>query len=298
MPLKPEENPIKDGISITKKGACLGAEISGLNLTQKISNQKIKIIQNALVKHEVLVFRNQKISLDQFINFGAQFGELLIHPFRNVGAGVNKLSRTTKAGQRELIILDNDGKNPPHSTDQWHSDEMFRKTPPAATILRSKIVPKFGGDTVFASMTTAYKSLSPSLQKFCAKLEAVHDFKVFRSLYSKDHEGRKKLLEIEKNFPNTTHPVITTHPISKKKVVFVSPQTTTKIRALRDFESESILDLLYRLPEMPEYQFRVKWEPNMFIIWDNRSTQHYAPRDFLPERRKMERLTIKGDRPY
>ena len=298
MPLKPDKNPFKGGISITKKGACLGAEISGLDLTQKVSNQKIKIIQNALVKHEVLVFKNQRISLDQFINFGSQFGELSIHPFRNVTAGLNKLSRTTKAGQRELIILDNDRENPPHSTDQWHSDEMFRETPPAATILRSKIVPKYGGDTVFASMTTAYKSLSPSLQKFCAKLEAVHDFKVFRSLYSKDHEGRKKLLEIEKNFPNTTHPVNTTHPISKKKVVFVSPQTTTKIRALRDFESESILDLLYRLPEMPEYQFRVKWAPNMFIIWDNRSTQHYAPRDFLPERRKMERLTIKGDRPY
>ena len=298
MPLKSTTKQSKGRFSILKKGACLGAEVSGLDLTENISNQKLKIIQKALVKHEVLVFKHQNISLDQFINFGAHIGELSIHPFRNVGAGANKLSRTTKPGQRELIILDNDEKNPPHSTDQWHSDEMFRETPPSATILRSSILPKYGGDTIFASMTTAYKNLSSPLQKFCSKLKAIHDFKVFRSLYSKDHEGRKKLLEIEKNFPNTTHPVIRTHPISRKKAVFVSPQTTIKIKGLRNFESESILDLLYRLPEIPEYQFRVKWEPHMFIIWDNRSTQHYAPRDFLPDRRRMERLTIKGDRPF
>ena len=80
--------------------------------------------------------------------------------------------------------------------------------------------------------------------------------------------------------------------------IYVSPQTTTQIVGMRDFENEKILDMLYRLPDIPEYQFRVKWEPHMIVIWDNRSVQHYAPRDFLPQRRRMERLTIKGDKPF
>lgn len=262
-----------------------------------MSDVDFATIENAFVEHEVLVFPDQDITLEQYTAFAARFGELSVHPFRTQDAGANKLSRTTRAEQRELIILDNDGENPPHRTDQWHSDEMFRETPPAATLLRATIIPEIGGDTVFASMTAAYEGLNPALQMFYDGLEAVHDFKVFRSLYSVDYEGRKKVLEMEQRHPNRTHPVVRVHPVSGKKAIFVSPQTTTRIKGVRDYESERILDMLYSLPEIPEYQFRVKWEPHTIIIWDNRSVQHYAPRDFLPHRRRMERYTIKGDRP-
>jgi taurine dioxygenase len=86
--------------------------------------------------------------------------------------------------------------------------------------------------------------------------------------------------------------------VSGRRAVFVSPQTTKCILGVRDFESEHLLQMLYQLPQIPEYQLRVSWEPDMIVMWDNRSTQHYAPRDYLPARRRMERLTIKGDRPF
>ena len=165
-------------------------------------------------------------------------------------------------------------------------------------MLRSVVTPEIGGDTVLASMTAAYDGLPVALQNFYETLEAMNDFKVFRSLYSHNTEGRQRLVEMEEIYPKTAHPVVRVHPISKKKLIYVSPQTTTEIVGVRDFESEKILDMLYRLPEIPEYQFRVNWEPNMIVIWDNRSVQHYAPRDYLPAHRRMERLTIKGDRPY
>ena len=92
--------------------------------------------------------------------------------------------------------------------------------------------------------------------------------------------------------------MVRVHPISKKRLIYVSPQTTTNILGVRDFKSDKILDMLYRLPKIPEYQFRATWEPNMIVLWDNRSVQHYAPRDYLPAHRRMERLTIRGDRPY
>ena len=285
-------------IRVEKRGSHLGAEICDLDLSAPLNNDEFHIVEDAFVQHEVLYFRNQDISLDQFVQFARRFGEITVHPFRSREAGSNKLSDQGRRDYPELIILDNSGDNPPHQTDQWHSDESFRETPPAATLLRSMITPDVGGDTVFASMTAAYSGLPCALQKFYETLTAVNDFKAFRSLYSQTHEGRKKLVEMEERYPNTTHPVVRVHPISKRKLIYVSPQTTTQIVGMRDFENEKILDMLYRLPDIPEYQFRVKWEPHMIVIWDNRSVQHYAPRDFLPQRRRMERLTIKGDKPF
>jgi len=274
-------------IIVRKVGARLGAEISNVDLSKPISSADLLTIQRVFVKHEVIIFRDQELTQEEYIAFGKQFGELTVHPFA-----------TSMPEHPELIVLDNDGNNPPLSTDQWHSDEMFRDEPPAATIIRSTIIPPVGGDTLLASMTAAFDGLNPALKDFYSNLEAVNDFKVFRALYEGTYEGRKKLVEMEEYFPNVSHPVVRVHPISKRRLIYVSPQATKHVRGMRDFESEKILNMLYQLPEVPEYQYRVRWEPNMIIIWDNRSTQHYAPRDYLPHRRVMERLTVKGDKPF
>ena len=277
---------VKDSVRVEQLGRHIGAEIHGVDLSRPISDAGIRIVYAAFVEHEVLVFRNQPLTREQFVALGRQFGELTVHPFA-----------TSLADLPELIVLDNDEDNSPLSTDQWHSDEMFREEPPSATVIRANIIPEIGGDTVVASMTAAYDGLHPSLQEFYSTLEAVNDFKVFRELYSKSREDREHLLDMEDMFPNMAHPVVRVHPVSKKRVIYVSPQTTKYIRGVRDFESDYILTMLYQLPEIPEYQFRVHWEPDMIVMWDNRSTQHYAPRDYLPARRQMERLTVKGDQP-
>jgi taurine dioxygenase len=277
---------VKASVRVERLGQHLGAEIHGVNLSRPISDAGIQVIYEAFVEHEVLVFRNQPLTREQFVALGRQFGELTVHPFA-----------TSLSDLPELIVLDNDGDRPPLSTDQWHSDEMFREEPPMATVLRANIIPEIGGDTLIASMTAAYDGLHPSLQEFYSTLEAVNDFKVFRELYSKTRKDREHLLDMEDMFPNMLHPVVRVHPVSRKRVIYVSPQTTKYIRGVRDFESDAILTMLYQLPEIPEYQLRVHWEADMIVMWDNRSTQHYAPRDYLPARRQMERLTVKGDRP-
>jgi len=287
LELQTSKKTQKSKVRVDRLGANLGAEILGIDASRPISDADFRIIEKAFIDYGVLVFRGQVMTQNQFLKFGRHFGELTVHPFA-----------TSLPKNPELIVLDNDGNNPPLSTDQWHSDEMFRKEPPSATIIRATIVPKIGGDTLLASMTAAYEGLNPALQKFYSDLEAVNDFKVFRSLYTDSLEGLKKLVEMEEMFPNMTHPVVRVHPVNKKKLIYVSPQTTKFIKGVRDFESERILDMLYQLPETPEYQLRVNWEPNMIIIWDNRQTQHYAPRDYLPFRRRMERLTVKGDKPF
>lgn len=262
----------------------IGAEISGINIAQGIGSADAAKIRDALNHHEVLVFRDQDITAEQQMDFAGQFGDLSIHPFS-----------PNLPDKPELIILDNSGDNPPLSTDVWHSDETFRKAPPLGTVLCAKILPPIGGDTLFASMTSAFEGLSDRMQQMISGLEAVHDFKPFRSLFPDTPDGRAALLDLENDFPKTDHPIVRIHPETNKRVLFVNPQFTIRIKGMSEDESQTILSFLFRQAHIPEYQYRLDWEVGTVAFWDNRSTQHYATHDYLPHHRMMERITIGGD---
>ena len=262
----------------------IGAEIEGVDLRRPLSPAQFKIIHDALVQYEVIMLRDQDITVDQQMAFGALFGELSIHPFS-----------PNLADKPEVIILDYSDKNPPALTDIWHVDETFRETPPLATILRAKTVPEVGGDTLFASMSAAYRGLSERMKQHIHGMEALHDFKPWRPLFA--HSDRAKLRKLEDDFPNPWHPVVRVHPVSGRRVLYVNQQFCVRIKDLKTDESDTLLAFLYRQATIPEYQLRVKWKPNTLVMWDNRSVQHYAAHDYYPARRTMERVTVKGDRP-
>ena len=264
----------------------LGVEVSGLDLTQPLDDASQQVLRDALVEHEVLVFRDQDISVEDQLRFGGYFGELSVHPIAAHDENIP-----------ELQVFDNDEKNPPSFTDNWHSDETFRQVPPLGTILRAHELPSLGGNTLFTSMTAAYDGLSDRLKTYISGLEAVHDVKLFRLGFTDDEKGRAQEKFINENFPRVTHPVVREHPVSKKKVLFVNPHFTMHIKGMDELESQSLLRVLYHQAETPEYQYRHVWAPNTIVFWDNRSTQHYAPRDYT-ERRYLHRVTVKGDRPY
>jgi taurine dioxygenase len=230
------------------------------------------------------VLRDQDITVDQQMAFGARFGELSIHPFS-----------PNLPDKPEVIILDYSADNPPALTDIWHVDETFREAPPMATILRGKVVPEAGGDTLFASMSAAYRGLSERMKQHIHGLESQHDFKPWRPLFG--HSDRAKLRKLEDEFPNPWHPVVRVHPVTGRRVLYVNRQFCTRIKDLKPDESDTLLEFLYRQATIPEYQLRVKWRPNTLVMWDNRSVQHYASHDYYPARRTMERVTVKGDKP-
>ena len=135
-------------MQIRPMGPVLGAEIREVELGN-LSDSEFATIRAALVEHEVLVFPDQPISTQAHVDFGRRFGELTVSPFS-----------PNADDMAELIVLDNHPNNPSPLTDIWHSDETYREAPPLTTILRARIVPEFGGDTMFASMTAAYEGLS------------------------------------------------------------------------------------------------------------------------------------------
>ncbi len=274
-------------ITIRKTGVFLGAEFTGVDLTQELDANTQEAILQAHAEHGVLAFPDQVISGDDLMRFGRYFGELTVHPFS---------SSTDECP--ELIIYDNKEGNPPAATDVWHTDETFRECPPMGTALCSKIVPEYGGNTNFASMTAIYDGLSDRLQQFLSGLEAVHDLGPFKGLFPDTPEGRKDNYLAQEKYPPVTHPVIRVHSVTSKKILFVNPQFTRTIKGMEEEESTAILNMLYAKTLRHEYHYRHQWQPNMLVFWDNQTVQHSALHDYYPQRRMMERVTInKGERP-
>ena len=267
--------------------ACaLGAELSGVDLTLELSPKIFKELRLLLVEYEVVFFRDQDISPAQHRSLAASFGPLQTHPAYN-----------TVEGFPEITILESTAENP-SKIEAWHSDMTFREHPPLGTVLRSKIIPAQGGDTLWASMTAAYDGLSTPMQKFLADLTAEHDFSYGFKESLAEPGGRDRLAQAVADNPPVIHPVIRTHPESGKKVIFVNSLFTTRILELNNGESEDVLKFLFEHVVTAEYSCRFRWAPNSIAIWDNRSTQHKPINDYFPAHRMLQRITIDGDIPY
>jgi taurine dioxygenase len=271
------------GVAVRRVGVHLGAEITGVDLRRPLPDAQFAAIETALVENGLIIFREQDITSEHLMAFGRRFGELTVHPFA-----------PSDGTAPELITFRNDETNAPFGTDVWHSDETFRAEPPMATVLCAKVVPAIGGDTMYASMSAAYDGLSDRMQQFISGLEAIHDMKPFRALFGDSEDDRTKLQYYERLYPPRVHPVVRVHPVSGRKVLFVNPQFTISIKGMDERESRSLLDTLFHQALIPEYQFRHRWAPHTIAMWDNRSVQHYAIHDYYPQRRYMERVTIRG----
>jgi taurine dioxygenase len=281
----PAKTPAAAPFQVRRLGASLGAEILGVDLKAPMDDDAFAAFEAALVEHKVLAVRDQFLTTEQHVAFSRRFGALEVHPMRPQGKFP------------EILVLDNHKDNPVLSTDVWHSDTTFRKTPTKYTILRCEIMPEFGGDTLWANMEAAYEGLSDTFRTMITGLRAVHDFQTFRVLFKNTEEERIKLHRMEDMFPNPSHPVVRTHPVTGRKSIYVNPQFTLRIEGLEPAESRAILDVLFAQARVPEYQFRIRWTPGTIVFWDNRSTQHYAANDYYPQRRRMERTAVVGDVP-
>jgi len=260
----------------------VGAEIHGVDLAQPMGNHQFTEIHDALMRHEVVFFRDQEMTLDQHKDFGRRFGELHIHPFR-----------PGPDGHPEILPIHADANSTQIAGEAWHSDVSCDPEPPMGSILHLHTVPEEGGDTLFASMSAAYEALSAPMKAFLGGLIAIHDgTRNYRSRSRRD--GR----EDNNDYPRSEHPVSRTHPVTGKKVIFVNPVFTMRLKDMPREESDAILAFLYRHNARPQFQMRFRWRPNSVAFWDNRSVQHMAMWDYFPNVRSGYRVTIQGDRPF
>ena len=275
-------------MKIKKLTEHIGAEISDIRI-DSLEQSEVDEIKEAWLAHKVLVFRNQPISVEAHIAFGKHFGELEIHPFAD-----------NLDDYPEIIVLEAGGDSPRqnyNAAQDWHIDVSFREKPPMGSILRGKSIPEHGGDTHFANAAAAYERLDSNLKSRVDDLFAVNDYtKMFgpstRFNSEESHEENKT------KFPPVLHPVIRTHPETGSRSIFTNNFFTSHIDGLDAEESEYLLTELAKAVRDKELHFSVQWQPETFVMWDNRCVQHVATDDFLPLYRRMERVTIAGDRPF
>ena len=275
-------------LTIEPISPALGAVVSGVRLADPLDDAAQRQIEQALLDHHVLFFRNQPLTPTQQANFAARFGDLHIHPIY-----------PSSPEQREVIVLDTTVTDV-RDNAIWHTDVTFLETPALGAVLAAKQLPPYGGDTLWASGIAAFEALSKPLQRLLDGLTATHDIgKSFpQERFGATDADLARLEEARRKNPPRSHPVIRTHPVTGRKALFVSDGFTTRINELEPAESRAILDLLFAHFARPEFTVRWRWKENDVAFWDNRVTQHYAVDDYRPQRRVMHRATILGDKPF
>ncbi len=264
----------------------LGAEVSGIDLRQPVTAELLGALEAALLRYEVLFFRDQPMTPAQHAALADLFGTPQRHE-----------AYAHVAGFPQLTILENDAAKP-SKIERWHTDMTFRECPPLGSILHGIIIPDAGGDTLFASMSAAYEGLSGKLQSFLSGLTAVHDFAHGFKEGLAEPGGRERLADMVAANPPVEHPVVRTHPVSGKKGLFINSLFTRCIKDLHQKESDSLLQFLFAHIATPEYTCRFQWRPQSVAFWDNRITQHKPVNDYWPAHRRMQRITIDdGARP-
>lgn len=278
-------------ISVDPIAGSLGAEIHGVDLSEPLDNLTFAEVHQALLDNLVIFFRDQRLTPDQHKAFGRRFGSLNVHPYVQ---GMN--------GHPEIIEVIKEKGGDRHWGGEWHSDVSFMKQPVMGSILYAREVPPYGGDTMFANMYLAYETLSDGMKSMLDRLTAVHD-----SGHPKNYSSRYKgMQERAGEAEASQHPVVRTHPETRRRCLFVNSGFTTRFTEMSEDESRPILAFLFEHSTKPEFTRRFRWRKNSIAFWDNRCTQHRVVSDHHEDfkgpdqgyRRAMHRVTVNGDRPF
>jgi taurine dioxygenase len=269
-------------LTVEKLTPLIGAELGGVDLSRPLSAEQRSEIERALVENLVIFFRDQEITPEQHLAFGRLFGELHVHP-----------AAPHEAGHPELMIIRTEASSQRANGEGWHSDVSCEEEPPLGSILYIKQCPPNGGDTLFANTYAAYDALSDRMKAYVEGLTAIHDGEhVYRGLYANAGVADKP------TYPRAEHPVVRTHPVTKRRSLYVNRGFTTRLVGVARDESDAVLAYLFDHVENELFQCRFRWRENSIAFWDNRCAQHRAMWDYWPHTRSGNRVTIRGDRPY
>lgn len=270
-------------LTVDRLTGTTGAVIEGVDLRQA-SPEIVAAIESAVLEHLVLVFPGQSLQPAEQVAFGRLLGHLDVAPFG-----------PKHPDQSEMTVLDQESPKG-EGADSWHSDNTFLSEPPSYTMLQAVELPETGGDTCWSNMYEAYESLSGPMQRFLDGLTATHDLTKTLALAIERGNSDADLDAMRAQFPAEHHPVVRTHPVTRRKALFVNGNFTTRIDQLTDAESRRLLELLFEHVKTPDFQCRYRWSAGTVTLWDNRCLQHYAVPDYH-NRRIMHRVTVSGDRP-
>lgn len=281
----------RDGIDVAPLGPVLGAEVTGIRIERDVDADTATMLRTLLLRHKVLFLRDLDLAHEEHLSLGRVFGALEGHP---VIAHVPGFPEILDIRGSDGRVEDEAGDRRFRALDKWHTDVTFRAAPSLGAVLRARELPGLGGDTLWVDAAAAYEGLSEEVKERIERMTATHDL-----LFDfGDRVGPERRAAMAAEFPPQHHPIVRTHPETGAKILFVNASFVSHIDGLDDAEGSTLLAHLLDQFKVPEYQVRFRWSRNAVAIWDNRATQHYPVADYWPARRRMERVTVAGDRPF
>lgn len=271
-------------LNLRRVAGHIGAEVRDIRLSAELDEAVFAQINAALVKHKVLFFRRQQHLTDEAHQaFGARFGKIVAHPTVPAPAGTQLFELdASKGGGR---------------ADSWHTDVTFVDAFPKISILRGVTIPEYGGDTVWANTARAYALLPEALKQFAESLRAVHsndyDYGAERILDDATRLNHHKAVFVSSVW-EAEHPVVHIHPVSGEKSLLLG-HFFKHLVGFSSRESAGLFELLQNRVIRLDNTVRWQWQQDDVVIWDNRSTQHYAVNDYGTQPRVVRRVTVEGE---
>ena len=286
---------VKTALNISPLTTTFGAEITGIDVSAGLDDDAFGTILDALLAHQVIAIRGQKLTPEQQKVFGAHFGGLDIHiaPKYKMDDHPEVLVLSNRKVKGEWIGSTKAG-------DEWHSDLHYMPEPSMATMLHALEVPEEGGETAFIDIYGAYDALPDATRQRIEGLRGINSWNRLRNprvKISEQHGDGKA--QYETGHPDVMHPVVRTHPSTGRKALFVSPRHTLSIEGMEAGEADELLQELFAVQQRPEFLYVHKWQLGDVVIWDNRCTLHKAMGNIRPPGiRHLHRVTMTGDVPF
>ena len=270
-------------MKLRRIAGALGAEIEAVDLAARLSPDAVAEIRRAFLEHQVVFFRDQPLTPEQFMAFARHMGRPIEYPFVKGIEGFPEVIEVKK--------LEHERQN---FGGIWHSDTAYLAEPPMGSMLLAREVPPYGGDTEFASQYAAYEALSEGMRRLLDGLKAVNASSKADATRTREDLTRQK--EIVAEYV-AEHPVVRTHPETGRKALYVNVGHTVRFSGMTEEESAPLLAFLFRHQVRPEFTCRFQWRAGSLAFWDNRCTQHNPVNDYHGHRRVMHRITLAGDKP-
>jgi len=274
-------------IKIKKVSGAIGALIEDVQLGENLAENTSNEIYDAFLKHQVIFFRDQNFTSESLLSFAKRIGTPIIYPFVK---GLESFPEITPILKKETDVNNFGGI--------WHSDTTYQDEPPKGTMLYALEVPEFGGDTEFSNQYLAYENLSKKMKLFLEKQKAVNISGKGKVTKTRSDVMKHSSVGLKSDELEAIHPVVRTHPETKKKSLYINEAHTTNFVGMTVEESTPILEFLFKHQIKSEFTCRFKWKKGSVSIWDNRCSIHNPINDYHGSRRLMHRITFQGDKPF
>ena len=274
-------------ITAKAMAGALGAELSGADMSRMLDAETVDDIRRALHRYLVIVFRDQNLTLQQFLDFARNFGDVLPYPMvqglKDFPDIVPVLKRADEAANFGGL---------------WHTDTAYLEHPPMGSMLLARNLPPHGGDTIWANMYMAYETLSDGMKAMLDGLVAVHSAAKPGAAASRADRRADSAKDDSGLATEAEHPVVRTHPVTGKQSLYVNFAHTIRFKNMTEAESQPVLEYLFGHQTRPEFTCQLRWRVGTIAFWDNRASQHNPINDYHGFERRLHRITLAGEKPF